>query len=517
MIDVGSLADGTQKPRLFISKGARGDYLALSHCWGGPIATVLETTNIQDFCRQLPYDRLPRNFKDAFDVTRSMGVTYLWIDSLCIMQDSKDDWTIESTKMAAVYENALLTIAILCSPASSHGIFPPPNTTARVSSPPNVPLSGPGGVQLTLQVYDEDKDENLYKLFAEAPLARRGWTLQESILSQRILYFGKTQIYWECGQGFKAANEIQGLSGFPTAGVGVGTLHEFLYPSSATQSNQLTGESWRRLLWNYYNTARAYTRRNLTYASDKLPAFSGLAQRLHPLIGGDYAAGVWTADLKQGLLWAPDGGKPMKDYHAPSWSWVSWDGPVGFHTDIIIKGALQEEALGTDDVKVLEVQSKPKDKLAPYGQVLPGHIIVRGLTLRLCYMHQQQPKLSEYIGSVVFDEPKFDDKRVKGRTVYPCHSHLQDQDAAIFVCSEPQRTLNSQGTGQAKIIQKEYVIVWIKEQWTKNPLIRCIVLEEVLNRQASDTVFRRVGYFDTGRGGNPLHLRDWKTRTLKII
>ncbi|KAJ3526819.1 hypothetical protein NM208_g11007 [Fusarium decemcellulare] len=521
VIDVGS-AEGTDKPRLFISEGAKGDYIALSHCWGGPIATVLETTNIKDFCQALPYEQLPLNFKDAISITRGLGVRYIWIDSLCIIQNSSDDWVIESAKMASVYQNALVTIAALCSPGSSHGIFPR-GAHNKFNTSTAVHIPGPGGTELTLRAYKKDEDETLRDLFANAPLASRGWCFQESVLSRRVLYYGVNQIYWECNEGFQATNKVPGPDMFPKSGAGVGTLSEFLLPDLNAMSTPCQGETRRKLLWNYYAAVSSYTQRKLTFNTDKLPAFSGLAQRLNPLVGGDYVAGLWTADLAQGLLWAIfEGGSSIehvKPYRAPSWSWASRNGPIYFRRTV------KDGPPQPSDIKVLEAQSEPKDKRAPYGEVTSGHLVLCGLTLKLRRIHGKKIESDDPVGQIWFDEVEM----AGGKTGSLAHIYTDGvNEGDPVICVGPDRPLFGSERAWKKVLgrdeQKEYLVLWIRrrEEWVdsedqvKDDIVKCIVLEQAHEPGVGDEVYRRVGYFAT-YPGKDRDFGKWELRTLKII
>ncbi|KAM0426544.1 hypothetical protein ACHAPT_008236 [Fusarium lateritium] len=523
VIDVGASGnDGNNSPKLFISQGAKGDYIALSHCWGGPIATVLQTTNINGFCQALPYEQLPLNFKDAINITRRLGVRYIWIDSLCIMQDSSDDWTIESTKMAAVYENAVVTIAALCSPGSSHGILP--RTSLNLpNSPTTVHISGPGGADLTLQAYKQDEDEDLRDLFDNAPLTSRGWCFQESVLSRRVLYYGTKQIYWECGEGFQAANGVPGPNLFPKSGAGVNTLAEFLLQDFSTVPVPFQGEMRRKLLWNFYATVSSYSRRKLTFSTDKLPAFSGLAQRLQPLIGYDYLAGLWTGDIRQGLLWgAYDTGESLeyvKPYRAPSWSWASRNGPVYFRRQV------NDKASDPDDVEILEAQTEPKDKRAPFAEVTRGHLLLRGLTLKLRRIHGRKVESDDHVGRATFDEVEM----AGGRTGVLAHMYdgrISGSDPAI--CVGPDRSLFGLESQYQKLLgrdeHRDYLVLWVRrpvtwvpssKEW-KNHVVQCIILERVQEAGVGDEVYRRVGFFETYPDKHKA-VGEWQLRTLKII
>jgi hypothetical protein len=108
------------------SKGEKGRYLALSHCWGVStinerLTTTLATLEIR--LKSIPMSLMPANFYDATIITRKLGYRYLWIDSLCIIQDSTEDWETESQNMGNIYMNASLTIAAGAAKDSDGGML----------------------------------------------------------------------------------------------------------------------------------------------------------------------------------------------------------------------------------------------------------------------------------------------------------------------------------------------------------------------------------------------------------
>lgn len=109
--------------RLYVTKGEKESYICLSHCWGDfqPIRTT--TTNIEDHKKSIPWQFLPQTFQDAIDLTRFLSIRYLWIDSLCIIQDDRDDWAKESAAMASVYGNSYLTISATAAANCSKGLY----------------------------------------------------------------------------------------------------------------------------------------------------------------------------------------------------------------------------------------------------------------------------------------------------------------------------------------------------------------------------------------------------------
>lgn len=148
--------------------------------------------------KQIPIEVLPKTFRDAVTFTRELGIQYLWIDALCILQDDEDDWEKESSKMASIYQNSYLTIAATASNASNKRCFRPskPSVIFKfANTAPNPPSSTIGSTDMLL--YPETCISRAF-LFDDAPLNTRAWTLQEMLLSCRTINFTKDQVFWHC-------------------------------------------------------------------------------------------------------------------------------------------------------------------------------------------------------------------------------------------------------------------------------------------------------------------------------
>lgn len=192
LIDVGTDSNGPI--RLIQTNSKMQDrYIALSHCWGqlsDDQRCCTYESNLNQRMADIPYDQLPATFKDAVRVTRALGVRYLWIDSLCIIQRNAKDWAKESGKMEDVFSNAYCTIAASSASSSVVGFLGPRTPRDTISIP--VPS---GLVCLAEDIDDFATDvEN-------SILSSRGWVFQERALSRRTIYFTSKQIYWECGDG----------------------------------------------------------------------------------------------------------------------------------------------------------------------------------------------------------------------------------------------------------------------------------------------------------------------------
>jgi hypothetical protein len=169
-------------------------YVALSHCWGPPTDNEKVCTlknNIKRFQQCIDFVSLPRTFRDTVTITRGLGIKYIWIDSLCIIQDDEEDWERESGRMDLVFSDAYCTIGASSASSSLEGFleYRKPRTCVQLQT-------GSIGTFYVCEAIDDFR-----KHVELGELNRRGWVLQERALSRRSIYFTSTQVYWECGKG----------------------------------------------------------------------------------------------------------------------------------------------------------------------------------------------------------------------------------------------------------------------------------------------------------------------------
>ena len=199
LLDVGTT--GSKCLRLHVTDGNSPPlrYTTLSHCWGKIRIERLLETNFDSRVQGIDITTLPKTFQDAIDITHRLGIRYLWIDSLCIIQDSKDDWAKESSVMGSVYQNGFCNIAATAAPDGGTGCFMErdPNLARKCRIRINATLSK---FRLKPDQYDLVPQKLWEDGLSSAPLLQRAWVVQERLLAPRVLHFGRNQLFWECSE-----------------------------------------------------------------------------------------------------------------------------------------------------------------------------------------------------------------------------------------------------------------------------------------------------------------------------
>jgi hypothetical protein len=189
VIDVNSIKNSERLSLHISASEERGSYTALSYCWGEPPHSFFTTRSTLQDPSKLDWGQLPATIKDAVTVTRGLGIRYLWVDALCIAQDDEADKSEQIKVMGRIYKTATLTIAA----ASSNSVFTGFLEDRRV---PSIPLPlvnfGTDKAKGKLWIHENTVES------PDEPLDKRGWTLQGSLLSPRILYYGSKDLIWKC-------------------------------------------------------------------------------------------------------------------------------------------------------------------------------------------------------------------------------------------------------------------------------------------------------------------------------
>lgn len=339
VIDVGP-PDGSQEPKLFETDGVeRGDYLTLSHCWGKTRSFVTKTRTVNERIRGIPISTMPKTFSDAVLITRMFGVRFLWIDALCILQDSSWDWEVQAAEMAAIFRNSLFTISAANAADNDGGCFVTRDGFLLRPHKLDPPVFKP------TEAYENLISAHVIPLRLSRNVSNRAWILQEQILSPRTLVLDENHIHWRCCTSVASERH---------PGMKVIQNYDFM---SRFQQSILDGVSWIRdslpsqasfrTVW--HDVVENYTSRSLTKRTDKLAAIHGLATALGTAARFTYIAGLWKEHIQLDLVWrrrrssiqrddsvrspTQEAGEHMLEIPAPSWSWASLDSPVVYVSD----------------------------------------------------------------------------------------------------------------------------------------------------------------------------------------
>lgn len=332
-------------------------YVTLSHCWGQVKSLRLLKENYEEFEKGIPVDDLPKTFQDAVYFAASLDqVGCIWIDSLCIVQDDRADWKVESVKMDRVYSNSFLNLSATASWDSHGGLFKEgefellqeeeviidieglPSAYDRAAVP-RCPHERSCFFKRRCTIVDTtfwDMQVN------KGPVNTRGWVLQERLMSSRVLHFCHNQIGWECAchaiprvAADCRAHRPRNSANHSRAGGNPERIRQRLlasqsgpHPSSLTINSPI--DLWAAVV-------NAYTKTRLTYSTDKLVALSGLAKTISREMNCDYFAGLWKSHLVSQLLWYIEPSFDQRDRtfsnpgeydprnSAPSFSWAAVD------------------------------------------------------------------------------------------------------------------------------------------------------------------------------------------------
>lgn len=326
VIDIGPVGEDI-RPRLHISaQGEVGQWIALSHCWGKaqPLITTEET--LEERVAAIPLVLLPPLFRDALYIVRELGYQYLWIDSLCIIQDSTQDWSKESATMDKVYGDSILCLAAEDCVNSATGIFESGNKLReeyreRIRVPCfNSNEPGKRGTMYTGPGWRSRRTSS-------GPLSERAWTLQEDVLSPRSLKWTSKQLEWGCRtmervEQFPNEDYLDELSDMMI-------FKQTLQPKKELPLKALEPKMQNEIYTTWTRIVSRLSMRKITQKADRFPALSGIAKLVHERTGWTYKAGLWLERMHEGLLWHAElkgnyaNFKLSETYIAPSWSWAS--------------------------------------------------------------------------------------------------------------------------------------------------------------------------------------------------
>ncbi|GAW22625.1 hypothetical protein ANO14919_121670 [Xylariales sp. No.14919] len=349
--------------RVIDGEGRRGRYMTLSHRWGDKETFTLKKRNMAATMGSIPWESIPKVYQESIQVTRLLGVEYIWIDTLCIVQDDAEDWKREAGKMKAVYGSSYLNIAATEAVDSYGDLFASSTLGTKY---PSQEIPADRDVQVRAQPHQTHRHfgSNYYNI-SGPPLLQRGWVLQERILSPRVVYFDAGEIKWEC----LASTDCQ------CGGMAVISNFKLDYYGSLQRNGAPLPYEWMRI-------GESYSCLDFTYDGDRLVALSGLAEQgVQSGKGGRYLAGLWERSLPHQLCWeiVSVHRKPAA-YIAPSWSWLSVFGMIVYANRMDFNSACF-----SIDVRIAEASCTSTEGAVPTTSTSPlvGSLRLKGRGLRM--------------------------------------------------------------------------------------------------------------------------------------
>ncbi|KAF8853699.1 HET-domain-containing protein [Acephala macrosclerotiorum] len=309
LIDIGPIKAGALLVRIVNGNEIQENesYCTLSHCWGKAKFLRLTLRNLPDLMKGFSVASLPLTFRDAIQVVQRLKIRYLWIDSLCIIQDGDDgrDWREEARKMQEVYSNSFCNLSAAAATDSSEGLFSTrlPCFYERTE----VDLEDTGKDSRQTKSRWTLSDIRMWEIeLLNQPLNIRAWVLQERLLSPRILHFSRHQLIWECLTKDACEAFPDGIPPF-RSWYDAPDLKKLEYTEEMKKGRMINGWSQdekysQHHVWS--DIVRRYCKCFLTFQTDKMLALAGIAQHMKPRVQDDYVAGMWLRYLASELVWS---------------------------------------------------------------------------------------------------------------------------------------------------------------------------------------------------------------------
>ncbi|KAF1843088.1 HET-domain-containing protein [Cucurbitaria berberidis CBS 394.84] len=494
--------DDPSRLKLCVTQGMRGQYVTLSYCWGKGNFFKTLSTNMEELQSSFEAETLPETLRDAVRLTHRMGFEWLWIDSLCILQDDFPDWSRESSRMAQIYGNAAFTICADSTRSTDDGIFRQRDV-------------------LQSHQFGRDSAFRLQALckpwgnMPQHPLYSRGWAFQERMLSSRNLHFLNGQIAWECNTTLYM-EEFRARINHPavhfTKNLFTKYFHQQRLPAGTEPAE---GASIPRIAaWN--SIVQEMAVRMFTFDSDRLAAISGMASALQIPDMGTYFAGVWSRNPFLSMAWFMRFPQSVpKSYKGPSWSWVWTQRQIVWHDDTWCEDELFKSEANADwkswdeafGPRLLEQKMIYKG-VDPKGEVLEGsHLVMTGYC-RPIYVAEIPDTDSDDNFQAVAGSVKLQNERGSRVCMDVKRNNWNSVSSFIKDFSDAEAEIDAKSV-------KEYLCVQIVRELKRrdwNPKILALVLEEV--DDANGQAFRRVGLLDLDADASE---EQWEKRTLKLV
>lgn len=332
-------------------------YAALSYCWGDSSCIEEAKLNNQtrrDWLEDIPFSRLPKTLQDGIITTWKLGLHFLWIDCLCIAQDDDMEKATEIAKMPQIYRGAYVTISAARSKSSDEGFLHDIQVPSISASIFKMAYACPNGRLGSILLFDDSVPQ------LNEPINTRGWTLQEYLLSPRLLIYGVHGLRFDCRKGVRFDNKEA-----VEETLSLGNNNKLALLRELPEDFETAREKWAQILVEYSS-------RTLSHPEDRLLAISGIANYYSEIVHDEYLAGIWRRDLPAGLMWENIGQlfqRPVRS-RAPSWSWAAIDGRVE---------SFGQWLLVDPHLSIVSHATQLVEPTAPFGAVLSGRLTLKGL------------------------------------------------------------------------------------------------------------------------------------------
>ena len=342
-----SKPDGLNVKLHITSKGQTGSYAALSYCWGGPQVLRLQKANLDMFsAAEMDLKQLPKTLQDAANMTASLGLEFIWIDALCIIQDDEKDKAREINNMCSIYEQSAVTIVAATASSVRDGFLKPSNQLNKKHPTCSISIRSlrqPKDKSPCGLTFVPMHSQHLDKL----PINERGWTFQESYIPPRLLVFGDHEPFLRC-RTKDASSMAQTAIIYSHSRIEPRRNIDSALPKHIREEQHVPyklREMWKHIV-------ESYTERQFSFAEDRLLAIQGIVDFLENRYSDDSCYyGVWKSLAVGCLLWTVREDEPRgtRVLTAPTWSWLSIPYAVDMHNLDLLGSYAGDAVIKFDD------------------------------------------------------------------------------------------------------------------------------------------------------------------------
>jgi hypothetical protein len=387
-------------------------YTCLSYCWGQDQPYKMTRQRLEESNGLLQFDNLPKTIQDAVKVTTNLGYEYLWVDSICIVQDDEQDKLEQIPKMSLIYANAVVTIAAATSDNVFGGFLQERNVHDITSILPfEHPDGRVGAAGLANTTYKEQEKD-----FSPTPLDDRAWILQERLLASRTLEYRERQLRFFC----PSAGNKPGYSD----GGRDGPVHDGFSVRANLRSLPSSFPSHYDFLRTWFEIVEGYTHRKLSVPTDRILAISGVAAKFARIMNYDnmYVAGHWKPGIIHSLLWhcAYGDRHPSKarnlPYQAPTWSWTSLNGAIIYSWSLDRRFSESNWLKLDSEAELVNAEYELQDQKAPFGAANMARLTIKGQIKRVQRIRTTADSIVEFAENPdSFEFYLFEDTEESGR------------------------------------------------------------------------------------------------------